>query len=95
MYFPHFYTRNITIKLPAGYKIANPEVFDIEHHVKIDGQDAGGWRSSAKQNDDTLVVTNYEYYTSMHYPLSVFDDYKKVINAAADFNKIVVVLEKK
>ena len=95
MYFPHFYTRNITIKLPEGYKVANPEVFNIEHYVKIDGQDAGGWRSSAKQTDKTLEVTNYEYYKSMQFPLSVFDDYKKVVNAAADFNKIVMVLEKK
>ncbi|MBP6447951.1 MAG: DUF3857 domain-containing protein [Saprospiraceae bacterium] len=95
MYFPHFYTRNITIKLPDGYKIANPEVFNIEHYVKVDGQDAGGWRSSAKQTDKTLEVTNHEYYKSMQFPLTVFEDYKKVVNAAADFNKIVVVLEKK
>lgn len=95
MYFPHYYTRNITIKLPDGYKISNPDVFNIEHYIKIDGTDAGGWRSSAKVSDKLVEVTNHEYYNSMQFPLTVFDEYKKVINAAADFNKIVVVLEKK
>lgn len=95
MNYPHYYTRNMTIKLPEGYTVQNPEAFDMEHLTKIDGKDAAGWKSSAKIVNNTLQVTNFEYYNVINFPLSVFEDYKKVINAAADFNKIVVVLAKK
>ena len=94
MNFPHYYTRNIKVILPSGYTVQNPEVFDMKHSVTLDGKEAAGWVSSAKIENNILKVTNYEFYNVIHFPLSVFDDYKKVINAAADFNKIVVVLSK-
>ena len=95
MNYPHYYTRKIIIKLPEGYTVQNPEAFDMEHLTKIDGKDAAGWKSSAKIVNNILEVTNFEYYNVINFPLNVFDEYKKVINAAADFNKIVVVLAKK
>lgn len=36
-----------------------------------------------------------EEYRNLYYPVSQYEDFKKIINAAADFNKIVLVLEKK
>ena len=36
-----------------------------------------------------------ETYAQLRYELSEFETFKKVINAAADFNKVVLVLEKK
>ncbi len=33
-------------------------------------------------------------YKKMYYPINQFEDFKKVINASADFNKVVLVLEK-
>ncbi len=36
-----------------------------------------------------------ETYHEIKYPLGLFETFKKVINAAADFNKVVLVLEKK
>ena len=44
-------------------------------------------------NGNVLSVKNIEYYDALNYPIEKFEDYKSVINAAADFNKIVVVLE--
>ncbi len=35
-----------------------------------------------------------EEYRNIYYPVSQYEDFKKIINAAADFNKIVLVLEK-
>jgi hypothetical protein len=35
-----------------------------------------------------------EQYRRIIYPLAEYEDFKKVINASADFNKIVLVLEK-
>ncbi len=36
-----------------------------------------------------------EEYRRVSYPLSQYEDFKKVINASADFNKVVLVLQKK
>ena len=40
------------------------------------------------------MVTVDEYYHKVHYTVEEFDDYRAVINSAADFNKIVLFLEK-
>ncbi|MGB4961119.1 MAG: hypothetical protein WBO36_16665, partial [Saprospiraceae bacterium] len=92
IYYPHYYTRNIKIKMPKDFVIKNPEVFDMKYSTVIDGKTKAYWESSAKVIADEIVVTNTEYYEAIEYPLSVFEDYKKVVNAAADFNKIVVVV---
>ena len=41
-----------------------------------------------------LEIKVREYYDKLNYPASFYNNYIKVINAAADFNKIKVVLEK-
>jgi hypothetical protein len=43
----------------------------------------------------TLTVTINEYYKQLYAPLERYEDYRKVVNAAADFNKVTLVLEKK
>jgi hypothetical protein len=46
-------------------------------------------------NGDVLDIEIFEVYHSSFTPKSVYEDYRKVINAAADFNKVVLILEKK
>ena len=41
-----------------------------------------------------LTNENSEFYNIINYPLDKFEDYKAVINAAADFNKIVIIVTK-
>jgi hypothetical protein len=41
-----------------------------------------------------VVVKVHEDYKSIYYPKVKFQDFRKVVNAAADFNKIIVVFEK-
>jgi hypothetical protein len=36
-----------------------------------------------------------EVYKKVRFPADEFDEFKKVINAAADYNKVVLILEKK
>jgi len=51
--------------------------------------------STYKIDGNTIVIENLEYYTKVNFPLDIYNDYVKVINAAADFNKIKLVIEKK
>jgi hypothetical protein len=92
--YPHYYTRKITLKIPKGYKIKGLESANMNFDTKINDQIVAKFESKVKITDSTLVVDNEEFYSVIHYPLEVYESYKKVINAAADFNKIVVILEK-
>jgi hypothetical protein len=54
-----------------------------------------GFNSSYQLAGNVVKITILEEYRRTYYPLSQFEDFKKVINAAADFNKVALVLEKK
>lgn len=94
LYYPHRYTRTIKILLPPGYTIKNPEAFEMHFETIINEKEVAHWHSSATINGSELIVNNTENYDIIDYPLSAFESYKKVVNAAADFNKIVVVISK-
>ena len=44
--------------------------------------------------DGKIIVHCSEFYNATHYEIAEFNDFKKIINSAADFNKIVVLFEK-
>jgi hypothetical protein len=44
--------------------------------------------------EDILEVHIEEYYKEIYAPTSRYEDFRRVVNAAADFNKITLVLEK-
>lgn len=92
--YPHYYTRKITLKIPQGFKIKSIADFKMNYVTEIEGEKVAGFISDATLENNTLTITNEEYYKVLHYPLEHYESYKKVINAAADFNKIVIVLEK-
>lgn len=85
------YVRTLKIELPKGYKAQNLDdlKFDI---VGLDN--TIGFTSTYELKGQTLIININEYYNQISYPLSDFEEYKKVINAAADFNKVVLVLVK-
>ena len=93
--FPHSLDRQITVRIPQGYKVTNPEAvrFDVVHRPQ-DGTRSMGFVSDYKMEGDAMVITITEYYNLLHYPKSEIGNFRKVINAAADFNKVVLVLEK-
>ncbi len=92
--YAHVLERKITFEIPAGYTIKNPGdiIIDVQH--KRDNVVNMGFVSSYKIENNKLNVYILETYRDLKYPLSDFEIYKKVINAAADFNKIVLVLDK-
>ncbi|MCU0333687.1 MAG: DUF3857 domain-containing protein [Chitinophagaceae bacterium] len=93
--YPHILDRLIEFELPAGYTVKN--IDDLKINI-TDGKDGGegtmGFISSYELKGNKLLVKVHEYYKEIGYPLSEFEAFRKVINAAADFNKIVLVLEK-
>ena len=53
-----------------------------------------GFISTYTLNDAELLINIHEFYKEIYYPVDTFEEFRKVINASADFNKVVLVLEK-
>lgn len=95
MQYPHVLHRKLKFEVPEGYTIKNLKDLNIDIQEKNGAVVSLGFISSYTLTGNNLEVEVLETYRDMIYPLAEFETFKKVINAAADFNKIVLVLEKK
>lgn len=91
---PHSYDRTISIKIPDGYKIKNPEVFRMNHSLEYKGKVVADFISDYEIKGNVLTVRNTETYDFVEIPATLYPQYQKVINAAADFNKLSIIIEK-
>lgn len=91
----HQYTRKLKIHVPAGYAISNLDKLNMNIVASHDGKENCKFVSSYALNGDLLEINVFEIYHNSFTPKAEYEAYRKVINAAADFNKIVLVLEKK
>jgi hypothetical protein len=93
--FNRMYDRTIRIQLPKGYQVKNPD--DLKFNIAYTDKDQVPFlfKSDYTLKDNFLEVRVEEYYKQIYAPLSRYEDFRKVVNAAADFNKITLVLEKK
>ncbi|AWI26026.1 DUF3857 domain-containing protein [Flavobacterium pallidum] len=92
--YPHSYTRKIHLLLPKGATVQNLEKFNMDYKTVINGKTEAAFTSKYTQKGDEILIENTEYYNIINYPLDKFEEYRAVINAAADFNKVVIVLSK-
>ena len=92
--YPHYYTRKIKILLPKGATVKNLDKFTMDYQNVLNGKTEAAFISKYSQKGNEITVDNVEYYNIVNYPLAKFDEYKAVINAAADFNKIVIIVTK-
>ncbi len=92
--YPHGYRRSIELLIPDGYQLKGQESLDQELQFNDEqGRDLMGFISQSTLKDQRLIIDIHEYYRSTSMPASRFDDFRQVINAAADFNKVVLILE--
>ncbi|HTB51328.1 MAG TPA: DUF3857 domain-containing protein [Ferruginibacter sp.] len=91
MEYPHSEDRDIYFTIPAGYQIKN--LSDINSN-KTAASDSIGFKSSYTLSGNELHIKIHEYYKLTDLPVSMFQEFIKVINASADFNKVVLVLVK-
>ncbi|HZE83767.1 MAG TPA: hypothetical protein VE035_05620, partial [Puia sp.] len=93
--YTHTLERNIEFTVPDGYIVKNPGDLAIDDVYKENGEVTMGFTSSYKTEGNTIRIQVMEQYRKTFYPLAEYENFKKVINASADFNKIVLILEKK
>lgn len=91
--FPRWYHREIILNVPDGYELKNLESLNML--VSSEENDPSMIFKSTYTNENNKVhITVDEWYRDGEYPAEVFETYRAVINAAADFNKKYVVLQK-
>lgn len=93
--YPHILYRTITIEIPKGYAVKNPESLKVHQAYPEAGQSTMSFISDYTINDNKIVIDIREEYRQTEWAVDLFEPFRKIINAAADFNKVVLVLEKK
>ncbi|WP_299156666.1 DUF3857 domain-containing protein [uncultured Tenacibaculum sp.] len=91
--FQRSYFRTINVNIPKGYKITNLEDLNINNSYSENGKEFFSFKSSFKLIDNKLKIIANEHYRKNIISVSQYEEYRKVINSAADFNKIVLLLE--
>src|SRR5690606_12753482 len=93
--FNRMYDRIIRVRIPEGYQIRNPEALNLDIVYKDKDKTPFLFKSSYALEGNLLVVNIEEFYKQIYAPISRCEDFRKVVNAAADFNKVTLVLEKR
>ena len=92
----HGYHRVLTFEIPEGYKVTNLDAVNMDVHDGTGTDDRTmEFRSTYSTDGNKVTVTIDEDYHQLGYPISMYEQFRKVINASADFNKVVLFLEKK
>ena len=85
-------SRTINFTIPDGYVIKNLDDLNLQAE---DSANTLGFKSSYVIESKQVTVKIKEYYNQIFYDKAYYSEFRKVINTAADFNKVTLLLEKK
>ncbi len=88
------YQRIIRFDIPDGYRVSGLESLAMDEQLMYEGEISARFISRYERDGNSIEVEITEYYNEVEYPKELFDDFKKVINAAADFNKKTLLFER-
>ncbi|MEN2398502.1 hypothetical protein GKZ90_0001820 [Flavobacterium sp. MC2016-06] len=87
------YHNKIIFNIPKGYQVDHYEDLVIDKVMKYDESKNCSFKSTVKIVDNQVIITIDEKYKSINYPKELYQEYRKVYNASADFNKASIVLK--
>ena len=93
--YGHILDRKINLVIPQGYTVKNLNDLKLNEVFKDKDEQTMAFVSDYQLNGNILTVNVVEEYRNTQYPMSQYEAFRKIINSASDFNKIVLVLEKK
>jgi hypothetical protein len=89
------YSFEIRIAIPDGYKYEGAQNVEIDNEFDDGaGNKYAGFKSTVKVEGTEVVIEIYEYYDVVNIDKKYYEDYRRVINSAADYNKGVVLLKR-
>lgn len=89
------YIHKLKIVIPEGYQITNPDAVVFNVPLYSDNNEITQFKSGYKMEGNNMIIDINERFGTIRYPKEEYESFRKVINAAADFNKVVLYLEKK
>lgn len=89
--YNHGYSRSITFDIPEGYEVKNLDELLIDVKYEREGEEVIAFESTYTLEGKTVTVNIEEFYKDHHFEVEEFEAFRSVINAAADFNKVVLV----
>lgn len=94
--YVHSYNREIIVHIPDGYTVSGLDKLKINKIAAFDENEKScGFISDFTISGNLLTVKITEFYNAISYPASFYENFRKVVNASADFNKIALIFEKK
>lgn len=95
MDYPITYKHKIQLEIPEGYTVQGVEEGNFIKKCEVDGELVAQFHSTARVENGVATVEVLEFYKQVDFPIEKYESFREVINAAADFNKLVWILEKK
>ena len=89
-----WYYREISLTIPEGYVISNLQDLNMDVYFENKGVKTLEFKSEYELSGNKLIVKVNEYYDQINIPKENYEQFRAVINAAADFNKKVLIFEK-
>jgi len=84
--YPNQYDYRIVVKIPKGYIIEGLEglIFN-KSYISLMGNKICKFESNYEINETELVISIQEYYKTLRYQKNRYNEFRDVINSAADF----------
>ncbi|MDA0882347.1 MAG: hypothetical protein O2984_03455 [Bacteroidetes bacterium] len=89
--YNHGYYRTIAFDVPEGYEVKNLDDLNMDITYERDGEQILAFVSRYEVDGKRVKVIIDEVYRDHHFPVEEFENFRAVINGAADFNKLVLV----
>jgi hypothetical protein len=86
------YNHEITIEVPTGYVCTGLDDIQITNELKSGDDVLMKFKSEYVLEGNRLTIRVNEVYKTTDLPKEKYEEFRKVVNSAADFNKLVLVL---
>ena len=94
--YPNQYDYRIVVKIPKGYIIEGLEglIFN-KNYISLMGNKICKFESNYEINENELVISIQEFYKNLRYQKNRYNEFRDVINSAADFYNTSIKFIKK
>jgi hypothetical protein len=93
--YNHIFDRSIVVEVPSGYRLSNlNELKNVSIVSEHNGVRFATFDVKYEMVGSDLKIVILEVYSQINVDLEGYDDFAKVINASADFNKVKLIFVK-
>lgn len=87
------YYRELLFNVPSGYVVSNPKSAEFAIYGIEEKDTICAFVSTVVYEGSTYKVTIDEYYNEIYSKKESYASFREVVNAAADFNKVMLILK--